>query len=245
MGKYLKKFDNHTEYETYINGSDKILPNVSLCAQENEVHYNQIEPPSRVLIATLNIETTSNPTVLCYENGWANVESVLVTKPNGTTFEITYDDLVQYDPHGGSDSYMGYQFDTIGNHTLEYTLKPNVTELSGTIMFDSCHSLISVEFPNCITTIGPLFGFCDQLTTVIVPSSVTSFGVHAGVFWECSSLSSLTMLSTTPPTTVGPFDGMGDVTVPNIYVPNGSVDAYKAADGWKWDADKIFPIPTT
>ena len=44
MGKYLKKFDTHTEYETYINGSDKVLPNVSLCATENEVHYNPIVP---------------------------------------------------------------------------------------------------------------------------------------------------------------------------------------------------------
>ena len=38
--KYLKKFENHTEYETYINGGGVALPNVSLCEQENEVHYN-------------------------------------------------------------------------------------------------------------------------------------------------------------------------------------------------------------
>jgi hypothetical protein len=38
MGKYLKKFENHTEYEGARQ--NLILPNVSLCAQENEVHYN-------------------------------------------------------------------------------------------------------------------------------------------------------------------------------------------------------------
>ena len=43
--KYLKKFENHTAYETYINGSDVTLPNVSLCVQQNEVHYNPIVPP--------------------------------------------------------------------------------------------------------------------------------------------------------------------------------------------------------
>lgn len=42
MGKYLKKFEDHTEYETYINGSDVILPNVSLCKNQNDVHYNPI-----------------------------------------------------------------------------------------------------------------------------------------------------------------------------------------------------------
>ena len=42
MGKYLKKFDTHTEYEDYISGSDKILPNVSYCEDNNEVYYNPI-----------------------------------------------------------------------------------------------------------------------------------------------------------------------------------------------------------
>jgi hypothetical protein len=36
--KYLKKFENHSEYET--TKQDLILPNVSLCVQENEMHYN-------------------------------------------------------------------------------------------------------------------------------------------------------------------------------------------------------------
>ena len=40
MGKYLKKFENHTQYETYINGDNVSLPNVSLCVQQDEVHYN-------------------------------------------------------------------------------------------------------------------------------------------------------------------------------------------------------------
>jgi hypothetical protein len=38
MGKYLKKFNTHTEYEEARQ--NLILPNVSLCVTENEVHYN-------------------------------------------------------------------------------------------------------------------------------------------------------------------------------------------------------------
>ena len=33
--KYLKKFQNHTQYETYINGDNVSLPNVSLCVQQD------------------------------------------------------------------------------------------------------------------------------------------------------------------------------------------------------------------
>ena len=39
--KYLKKFNTHTEYEEARQ--NLILPNVSLCEQENEVHYHEFE----------------------------------------------------------------------------------------------------------------------------------------------------------------------------------------------------------
>lgn len=38
--KYLKLFETHSAYNTYINSQDKILPNVSYCEDSNEVHYN-------------------------------------------------------------------------------------------------------------------------------------------------------------------------------------------------------------
>lgn len=68
--KYLKWFDTHSEYQTYINGQDKILPNVSYCEDNNEVHYNPIDPynghdyvdlglPSGTLWATKNVGANS------------------------------------------------------------------------------------------------------------------------------------------------------------------------------------------
>ena len=40
MAKYLKLFETHTNYETYINGNDAVRPNVSYCEDINDVHYN-------------------------------------------------------------------------------------------------------------------------------------------------------------------------------------------------------------
>ena len=37
--KYLKKFENHSQYESYI-ATDYAKPNVSYCATEGDVHYN-------------------------------------------------------------------------------------------------------------------------------------------------------------------------------------------------------------
>ena len=42
MGKYLKKFQNHSAYQSAKSGF--ILPNVSLCIAEDDVHYNPIAP---------------------------------------------------------------------------------------------------------------------------------------------------------------------------------------------------------
>ena len=43
MGKYLKLFENHTQYDTFIRGGGVtpfVKPNVSYCTEENEVYYN-------------------------------------------------------------------------------------------------------------------------------------------------------------------------------------------------------------
>lgn len=244
--KYLKKFGTHTEYETYINGSNKVLPNVSYVVDNNGVYYNPIVPPSRVITTIVNVETTSNPTVLVYENGWSKVESVLVTRPNGTTFELTYDDLVQYDPRGYSDPTMGYQFDTIGNHTIEYTLKPNVTSLDADDVFQCNYNVTSIIIPNCITSIGAVtFSNCDKLTTLILPNSITSLGADRrdSIILEAPNLTSITILATTPPECNGIF--FTELDGYTIYVPANSVDAYKTAEDWTYYASKIQAIPTT
>ena len=68
MAIFLKKFENHTQYENYINGSDAILPNVSICTTEGDVHYNPYVDPyaghdyveiGGVKWATMNIGATS------------------------------------------------------------------------------------------------------------------------------------------------------------------------------------------
>ena len=39
MLRFIKLFKKHSDYEEYINSSDKTLPNVSLCDEEDEMHY--------------------------------------------------------------------------------------------------------------------------------------------------------------------------------------------------------------
>ena len=62
-------------------------------------------------------------------------------------------------------------------------------------------------------------------------------------FRYCTSLTSVTVKSATPPTLgFGVFyNGSSNLV---IYVPAESVDAYKSASGWSTYADRIQAIPS-
>ncbi len=91
-------------------------------------------------------------------------------------------------------------------------------------------SLISITIPDSVTSIGNYtFRMYETLTLVTIPNSVTSIGNE--VFYGCTSLSSITIWATVPPT-LGTNVFLGCSTLEAIYVPFGSLDAYKTATNW-------------
>ena len=57
--KYLKLFETHTEYQTYINSQDRILPNVSYCEDNNEVHYKALRNDVIEYVASQKLSETT------------------------------------------------------------------------------------------------------------------------------------------------------------------------------------------
>ncbi|MBR5846332.1 MAG: leucine-rich repeat domain-containing protein [Bacteroidaceae bacterium] len=98
-------------------------------------------------------------------------------------------------------------------------------------VFQSCSNLTSVILPEGVTTIEYVaFVYCYSLTSITLPASVTSIGFQAFAF--CFSLTSITSHAATPPTIEDSFSFEGvDKSIP-VYVPAGSIEAYKAATGW-------------
>ena len=104
--------------------------------------------------------------------------------------------------------------------------------------FRDCSSLTSVTIPDSVTTIGMYaFSDCKSLTSMNIPDSVTSIGDY--VFYYCTSLKSVYCKSTTPPALGGATVFYSNRSGRKIYVPAGSVNAYKSATNWSNYADAI------
>ena len=136
----------------------------------------------------------------------------------------------------------------IGRDAFEYcnnldniTLPDNLT-IIGNRAFVGCESMSNITLPNSVTSIGPsAFNSCASLTSVTIPDSVTSIGDYA--FSGCTSLTSVFCKRTTPPTALIELSSWSafsnNAADRKIYVPTDSIDAYKAADGWKEFATDI------
>ena len=119
------------------------------------------------------------------------------------------------------------------------TLPNSIIEIDD-CAFQYCKMFTSVVMSNNLTSIGAeAFYGCPNLTSITLPSSITSLGDRA--FNHCLVLGTVTCKATTPPT-IGDAVFGDNKKLTAIYVPSGSVDAYKAADGWKDYASIIKPI---
>ena len=96
--------------------------------------------------------------------------------------------------------------------------------------FSGCSTLTSVTFPNSLTSIGYLaFSGCYGLTSVTFPNSLTSIEYEA--FSGCARL--VTVISFIEnPFKINSFDNDHYMNT-SLFVPVGTIDKYKKAEGWK------------
>lgn len=115
---------------------------------------------------------------------------------------------------------------TITNGDVTYAVK-EIAQAA----FDQNSKLTSVIIEDGVETIGfNAFHWCDAIKEFTLPSTLTSIGSYA-LEW-CDALEKVTCYAVVPPTAgMWAFDFDTVATVP-IYVPKGSVDAYRAADEW-------------
>lgn len=125
----------------------------------------------------------------------------------------------------GEEAFCNQQFSHIH-------LPEKLTELSAGIL-SGCDKLIdTLKIPETVTQIREkAFNDCSSLTAIILPENLQY--IYSGAFNGCSSLNLLRCLSKDPPIVQG--DVFGSLPKDNftVEVPEGSVDSYRNAEGWK------------
>lgn len=221
MGRLLKKFEEHWEYEDFVYSGEMERPNVSYCVLENEVHYNPIV--DFTFTGYFNVTDTSTPTVILgstygspttYE-GIDGLEKILIDGE----IEVLAEDIYN------NNRYV-YQFTTTGTHSIKYYPKPEYEGKVWVTALSDCNDLVSVEIGNGITEINAYaFGYCYNLSSVTIPDGVTV--INSVAFTNCRSLTNITIPSGV--TSIGDraFEGCSGLTSVNI--PDGiTVIPYRA-----------------
>jgi hypothetical protein len=128
---------------------------------------------------------------------------------------------------------LGYEtFESCGS-LKHITIPEGVTEIPY-LCFWACSGLVDVHLPNSLKKLDHgAFNRCSSLEQLTIPANVTSIGdISLG---GCTSLKTLRVYPVVPP-----YLGTGFYDETKIYVPSGSLSAYKSADGWKLYADRMY-----
>jgi hypothetical protein len=239
MAFYLKKFSTHAEYDAYINGSGAILPNVSVCTTEGDVHYNPSSPvPPTPQTATLTC-------VYVPTGGGSGSGSGSGSGGNSTQlFSSEFIESIESMTIDGNEQpsiVNAYDFEDTNEHTVTLNLKDGVTSI-GDSAFSGCSGLTSCTIGSGVTSIGEwTFHDCSGLTNIVIPDSVTTIGTWA--FNYCSSLTSIDIPDSV--TSIGSWAFEGCKSLTSIDIPSGVTNIGSSAFRDCSGLTSIVSNPTT
>jgi hypothetical protein len=199
---------------------------------------------------------TSNPEVfpICVAQGWCSAEgmtyedarkvtSIPIDTFSGNTDIVSFDELKFFT--GLKNGLIGDEAATANGvfqncTSLKSVNLPDNIKKIGAKTFSNCTSLMDVKIPNGVTHILESSFYGTPLVRVEIPSTVTNIGY--GVFRYSPNVQYVKVLATTPPTLSKNNFIYDNYTNVSIYVPDESVELYKAANNWSELAGRIKPL---
>ena len=202
--KYIKLFNEYTDYEQFMNTGDICLPNLSYCENDNKFYFNL--NTEHKLIVIYNVEDDNELTVLyCYELG------VYATD----IFSEIEIDNVKILPNDLDNAEGKYQLSN-GEHVVKYTLiNP---EIICSNLFTNCYNIKNIRIPKGVKYIADAaFSNCQELIGITIPDSVINIGND--VFMNCSEITSISL--PVGVTSLGDYAFQNCLHLTNTNIPDG------------------------
>ena len=206
MAIYLKEFSTTAEYEEYINGSEAILPNVSICDDTNDVHYKP-EPPhdysqdyftmvakgsGDIVFNSITEETSANTLQYSIDGG-----STWSTESSSITVSVTSGQKVMFKgtctPYTPEDECYG--IGRFSGTTANFDVEGNIMSLLFGDNFKGQTSLSGKDY-----AFYYLFNDCTTLTSaknLSLPATTLATKCYQYMFYGCSSLTTAPELPAT------------------------------------------------
>ena len=197
--KYIKKFDQHSDYADYKESQDFTRPNISVCGGgDGELHYNKLNGDKFISV----VSSDGGSVYVIHWNDFG--------KDNDFPFPFSEIEVDGVDRTQDVIDGEGMLQLTAGEHVVKYTLDdpnnteylfwdvanmlsvviPDTTTELGLNMFNSALSLKNVNLPDELSVIGiQAFDACANMRRITIPDGVVEIGSHA--FGGCSSLLSV------------------------------------------------------
>ena len=188
-------------------------------------------PNSITIIGNNTFQSCSGLTSITIPNSITSIGKLAFAYCSGLT-EITIPNSVT--SIGKSPFTACYNLSSIivEQDNIHYDSRDNcnaIIETATNTLIQGCNETI---IPNTITNIDSnSFAYCEGLTSIIIPTSVISIGEYA--FRACYNLIEIVSGNPIPPTAINnTFTNVPQTAT--LYVPLGSKDLYKNAEGWNY-----------
>ena len=194
-------------FASYAANEDLITRQITLKLTEAGTLPNKIASSKKNLVTNLKIIGEINGTDLRFIREMAGSD----VEGHSTSGNLSVLDLSEARFVAGGDYYY-YSYSYV---VYENVYRHTRNDIIGECAFYGCSSLTSINIPSSVTSIGErAFCNCSSLTSVDIPSSVKSIGDVA--FGCCSSLTSINIPSSVKSIGEGAFLDCSSLTSINI-----------------------------
>ena len=218
IGKYIKVFDTHAEYQEYSQGNNMEKPNVSVCKNEHEVHYNPWtwaeEYLTFVALEDGTFQLSTNAVSYSLDNGetWTELDAatasptvtagnkimwkstLMPTSSDGVgTFSATGNFDVQGNPMSllYGDDFKGQTDLTGKNNAFRKLFYYNTKVINAEKLSLPATTLTTYCYAN-------MFSGCTGLATVPeLPATILTSSCYQSMFYGCTSLTTAPELPVT------------------------------------------------